>query len=406
MIKIKVVTRLGSGGFLPTVSRIITQLKVVGQPAPSTNTSAYCQARSRLPEILIKKLLDLISNNLEKSVKQEQLWRGRKVKIFDGSTVSMPDTKALQEAYPQHSSQKKGCGFPLARIVVLFSLTTGAIQEIIIDTFKTSELILARKLYEFLEIGDIWLSDRATCTYVDLHLLINKKCDAVIRLHASRKQELRKGKRIGSCDRLVIWNKPKNKPSTITKEEFKDLPDYLILREIHYYICRPGFRTKQVTLITTLLDAVNYSGNSLVKLYGERWEVELNLRHLKTTLGMDILRSKTPELARKEIYIYLLAYNLIRTVMWQAGMAHNVNSLRLSFQSSRNHFINFIPFFQTATSLKNSQLFQELLLLISSEVIKKRPLRVYGRVVKRRPKSYPRMNQSRQEYLKSTVSGN
>ncbi len=152
--------------------------------------------------------------------------------------------------------------------------------------------------------------------------------DAVFRKHQGRKNQMRKGKRIGPNDRLVIWHKPKTRPKGLSKEEFAQLPSSLILREVHYYIIIPGFRTKQVTLITTLLDAQAYPVKELVKIYEARWDVELDLKHIKTTLGMDILRGKTPEMVRKEIYIYLLAYNLLRTVMWQAGTRLGVNPLR------------------------------------------------------------------------------
>ena len=314
------------------VSRMMAWLKGKGEEAPSSNTSAYCQARQRLSEKFMAKLFRKVGKNLEEETPPSQLWCGRHVKVFDGSTVSMPDTEANQKAYPQPNSQKKGCGFPLAKMGVLFSLTTGACVDLALDVFKISEVKLARQLYAALEAGDVWLSDRGISSYADLYFLKNCLCDAVVRLHQSRKQELRKGKRIGANDRLVTWNKPKSRPQGLTPEEFSSLPSCLTLREIHYYICIPGFRTKEVTLITTLLDSKIYSSSALARLYQLRWEVELDLRHLKTTLGMDILRSKTPEMVRKEIYAYLLAYNLLRTVMWSAGTKAEVDPLRLSLQ--------------------------------------------------------------------------
>ncbi len=324
------------------VSRVIAWLAGKGEEVPSEDPSAYCQARQRLPESFLKKLFSQVALRLKKKVQKEQLWCGRYVKVFDGSTVSMPDTPKNQKAYPQPSSQKAGCGFPLAKIGVLFSLATGSVVEVVIDVFKTHDVKLARRLYEFLEARDIFLSDRACCSYADIHFITNRDADAVIRLHQSRKQQMKKGRRIGPNDRLVIWNKPKSRPKGLFKQEYDALPKTLTVREIHYYICIPGWRTKQVTLITTLLDAKAYPILEFVKLYEARWEAELNLRHLKTTLKMEILRGRTPEMVRKEIYIHLLAYNLLRSVMWSAGTQMGVNPKRLSLQEARHHLDNFI----------------------------------------------------------------
>jgi hypothetical protein len=241
----------------------------------------------------------------------------------------MPDSIENQKAYPQPSSQKAGCGFPLAKIMVLFSITTGAAIDIVIDVFRTHDIKLARQLYKYLNPGDIALGDRAFCAYSDIYFLQKQECDAIFRKHQGRTKHLKKGKRIGSNDRLVIWHKPKSRPKGLSKEEFDSLTNHLLLREVHYYICIPGYRTKQVTLITTLLDPRLYPTLELIKIYEARWDVELDLKHIKTTLGMDILRSKTPEMVRKEIYVYLLAYNLLRTIMWQAGTQKKVNRFAL-----------------------------------------------------------------------------
>ncbi len=312
------------------VSRVIAWLAGQGEKIPSEDNSAYCQARIRLPENFVKKLFSKSSQNLEKEVQSEQLWCGRHVKVFDGSSVSMPDTPDNQKAYPQPKTQKAGCGFPLAKLGVLFSLQTGAAIAVIIEVFKTHDVKLARRLYDCLEPGDIFLSDRACCSYADIYFIKQRNCDAVIRLHKSRKQQMRKKKRIGSNDRLVTWQKPKSRPQGLSKEEYNSLAKTLTVREIHYSIRIPGRRTQEVTLITTLLDEEIYPKLDFLKLYELRWEAELNLRHLKTSLGMDILRGKTPEMVRKEIYVHLLAYNLLRTVMWSAGTMMVVNPLRLS----------------------------------------------------------------------------
>lgn len=208
---------------------------------------------------------------------------------------------------------------------------------------------------------------------------------------------MRRGKRVGPNDKLVTWYKPKTCPKGLTKEEFAALPKTLTVREVHYYIAIPGFRTKQVTLITTLLDAKAYSPTQLVKLYGFRWEVELDLNHLKTSLGMDVLRGKTPQMVRKEIYAYLLAYNLLRTVMWEAGTTHGVNPLRLSMQGTRQHLDNFIEQLALAQTRKRKRLYQTLLKLIVHKPVPERPGRSEPRVRKRRSKAYPVMQKPRSE---------
>ncbi len=285
------------------VSKIIAYLAKFEVELPSTDTSAYCQARLRLPETLLQKLFRDTGQSLESKVTTEYLWCGRNVKVIDGSTVSMPDTIENQKAYPQPSSQTPGCGFPIAKLGVIFSLATGAAIALCIDVMNTHDIKLARNLYQFLNPLDILLGDRAFCAYADLISIKNINCDALFRKHQARKTTMRKGKIIGSSDKLVTWDKPKKCPQGLTLSEFSALPLTLTVREIYYYIVVPGFRTERVSLITTLLDTTTYSTLEIVGLYGKRWDVELDLRHLKTTLGMDVLRCKTPSMVRKEIYV-------------------------------------------------------------------------------------------------------
>jgi hypothetical protein len=226
---------------------------------------------------------------------------------------------------------------------------------------NTHDLKLARKLYGFLNPLDVLLGDRAFCAYADLISIKNLGCDAVFRKHQSRKTTTRKGKIIGDCDKLVTWHKPKKCPKGLSESEFSTLPSTLTVREIYYYIIIPGFRTQRVSLITTLLDTTVYPTLEVLKLYGERWTVEVNLKHLKTTLGMDVLRCKSPSMVRKEIYVYLLAYNLLRTLMWSAGTTYGSPPLRLSLQGTRRHLANFIPELLAVTSTQRNQIYRTLL---------------------------------------------
>lgn len=213
---------------------------------PSSSTSQ--------PEKLLQQLFGKVAKSLENKVTPEYLWCGRHIVIVDGSTVSMPDTAKNQQAYPQPSTQSPGCGFPIAKIGVLFSLATGAAIAIVIDVLNTHDIKLARRLYEFLNPNDVLLGDRAFCSYADLFFVKNRQADVVFRKHQARFQELRKGKIVGSHDKPTVWKKPQTCAQGLTKEEFATLPQTLTVREIHYYIAIPRFRTQQVSLITTLLD--------------------------------------------------------------------------------------------------------------------------------------------------------
>jgi hypothetical protein len=318
----------------------------------------------------------------------------------------MPDTVENQKTYPQPSNQKPGCGFPIAKIGVIFSLATGAAVALCIDVLNTHDLKLARQLYQFLNPLDILVGDRAFCAYADIVAIKNLDCDAVFRKHQSRTTSMRKGKIVGCCDKLVTWYKPKTCPKGLSKDEFDTLPPSIIIREIYYSIIIPGFRTQRVSLITTLLDTTTYSSLKLVELYGKRWDVELDLRHLKTTLGMDILRCKSPSMVRKEIYIYLLAYNLLRSLMWSAGNTYGAPPLRLSLQGTRHHLNNFISQLLAACSKKRLQIYSTLLKVIAHKAVPERPGRSEPRVRKRRPKAYPLMTKSRrklQEQLLQTA---
>jgi hypothetical protein len=377
------------------VSRVIAWLSSETVELPSQDTGAYCQARQRLPEKLLQQLFSKVAEGLQAKVTFKHLWCGRHVKVIDGSTVSMPDTEENQKIYPQPSTQSPGCGFPIAKIGVLFSLATGAAIALAIDVLNTHDVKLARRLYEFLNPDDVLLGDRAFCSYADLVFVKKRQADAVFRKHQGRKQELRQGKVVGSRDKQVIWHKPKTCPKGLTKEEFAALPLTLTVREVHYYIAIPGFRTQQVSLITTLLDAQAYSTFDFVKLYEFRWDVELDLKHLKTTLGMDILRSKTPAMVRKEIYVYLLAYNLLRSLMWEAGTVYGVLALRLSLQGTRQHLDNFIPQLLASCGNKRRRIYRILLAMIVHKPVPERPGRSEPRVRKRRSKAYPVMQQPR-----------
>jgi hypothetical protein len=380
------------------VSLVVSHLSSAGVKPPSTKTGAYCKARKRLKERILVFLLRLTGKHLHEQ--NQELWCGRRVFIADGSTVTMYDTQANQEEYPQPESQAEGCGFPMANIVALFCLKTGALLEAVIGALSTHELNLFRSLYQCLQPGDVALGDRLYGSYADICLLQSRGVDCVFRMHQSRKADFRRGKILGIYDHIVEWTKPKACPPGLDPLLFAQLPESTTLREVRFLVATKGFRTQEITLATTLLDAELYPKEALAELYYMRWSIEIDLRHLKTTMRMDHLSSKTPEMARKEFYVHLLAYNLIRTLMFQSATEHDVKPLELSFQATIQHHHNFSYALAHADAVKREYLYQVLLYLVSKERLPVRPGRVEPRVKKRRPKKYKWLQQPRHKLRK------
>lgn len=387
-----------------TVSRILADRAAKGEPIPSADPSAYSQARQRFPEKALSHLVLQSGDDLEARVPRAGLWKDRHVEIIDGSTLLMADTPENQAAYPQHSNQKEGCGFPIARIVATFSLLTGGLRKLLIGDWKTAEVRLAREIYPTLEPDTVVLGDAIFGSYADFWMLGQYGLDALFQIHGARKTDFRKGQRLGKEDHLATWTKPKQCPKGLPQEIFDQLPQTLTVRELKCVITRKGFKTRKITLVTTLLDPVTYPKEELGHLFGLRWQVELNLRHIKTTMNMEFLKAESPQMVRKEIYAHLLAYNLIRTLMWEAGTRHGVDPLRLSFQATIQHLLNFIPQLVQAGQNKRRELINALLALIAGEKLPDRSGRCEPRVRKRRPKAYPLMQEPRHILRKKLVA--
>jgi hypothetical protein len=377
------------------VSRVIAWLASEDQPLPSPDPSAYCQARKRLPETLFRRLLPITGDRLEKQVGEESLWHGHRVWVVDGSTTLLPDTPANQKVYPQHPNQAPGCGFPIARFVGLFSLQTGAAQDVEIGSWSTHELHLTRPLHVHFQPGDVAMGDSLFCTYADIALLQQAGIEGVFHMHGARSVDFRRGQRLGKYDHLVEWHKPRRCPSGMDPQVFAQLPDTLLMREIRVTVTRKGFRSKNITVATTLTDPVAYPKEELADLFRQRWEVELYLRHIKTTLGMERLTTQTPEMARKELLCHLLAYNLIRSLMWEAGEQYGVDPKRLSLQDALRHLRHFLPQLAHAPTRKRRRLYEQLLYTVARKVIPQRADRKEPRVRKQRPKPFPLMKKPR-----------
>jgi hypothetical protein len=364
---------------------------------PSTKTGGYCTARSRLCDPVLEQIGSHLAGQLERNRPVAQLWQGRQVKIIDGTTASMADTVENQALWPQPHSQKPGCGFPLVKLVALFSQGSGALLHLAEGNVHEHEMVVARKLWARLEPGDVLLADRGFCSYLDLSEIARHGADAVMRLHQSRKADFRKGIRLGPDDRLVTWLKPMQRPPGCPPEAFAALPETLTLRIVRYRIATAGFRSEEVILVTTLLDPQDYPANALADLYFERWTIELHFREIKTLLGLDVLRCLTPKMVRKEIALHRIAYNLVRLLMQRAGLVHHISLARISFKGTLDSLHHFADALQALAGRprRQAELLEKLLLTIASDLLPERPNRAEPRVKKRRAKNYHLMTRPR-----------
>jgi Transposase DDE domain len=369
-------------------------------PRPGSDTGAYCRARSRLSGDTLRRVHRHTVYELQRRVNSDQLWCGRSVKVIDGTGVSMPDTPQNQKAFPQPANQKKGCGFPVAKLVGCFCLASGALLQWAEGTQHVHERKLFRKLFRFFVPGDIALTDRGFCSYVDIATLLRAGVDTVMRLHQARPHDLRKGKRLGPNDRLVAWQRPRQCPRGCTLTDWRRAPDTLTLRLVYVSVNVPGFRTQSLVVVTTLTDPLAYPAEEIARLYLRRWAVELFFRDIKITLGMDVLRCQTPAMVRKEIVMHAIAYNLIRAIMQQAAALYHVPIERLSFKGSVDTLRQWTDTLNAAHDQPREQarLFNQLLQILAEDIVPFRPERAEPRVRKRRPKAYPLMTKPRQQY--------
>jgi len=350
----------------------------------SDDTGAYCLARARLPLDILSRLRCAVAAHAGKA---EELWNGLRVKVIDGTAVSMPDTPKNQCAYPQSAEQKPGCGFPFMKIVGIFSLSTGVLLDYARGNKHQHELSLLHRLLDTFKAGDLALADRGFNCYTLLALLWRKNVPALMRLHHARNADLRHGKRLGKNDRLILWHKPKNwERRYIPLRLWKCIAAELPVRVLRYSLRRPGFRTRSVTLVTTLLDPERYPARQLALLYARRWQIELWFRDLKTSMGMDVLRCQSPKMIHKELEMFFIAYNLIRCLMLQASRDYQVDIQRLSFKGTVDSTRQFATTLAQARSpKKQKQLIAHLLRIIAADLVPDRPNRREPRAVKRRP---------------------
>jgi hypothetical protein len=354
---------------------------VNGLPRCSTHTGGYCRARQRLPVELISGLTRYIGAQIDQQLPAEWRWQGRRVRLVDGTTITMPDTEENQTVFPQQRGQKAGLGFPICRVVGITCLSSGAILNAAIGRFNGKggdEQTLLRSIEHTLDQGDILLGDAFFPTYFFIARMQEKGIDILMEQQGARKRvtDFRRGKKLGERDHIIRIDKPKIKPDWMSDEAWQAAPESLALRE---------FKAGRKIMVTTLMCSKEFAKAALKALYKKRWNVELDFRDIKDTMGMNVVSCKTPEMVLKEIWIYLLAYNLIRLLMMQAAALTGVLPRDISFKHSMQLWL--IWSHQADTS-------DDTMLLMVCELMAKqrvgnRPGRIEPRAVKRRPKPYP-----------------
>ncbi len=366
--------------------------------------SAYCQARMRLPVAVLRALLHKVAAAVRKTTEERGRWHGHRTFLLDGSSCSMPDTPDLQAAFGQPCGQRAGCGFPVAHLLTLFDAASGMIIDLLASSWRIHDLKRVAEVHPRLQPGDVLVGDRAFCSYGHVALLLQQKLHAVLRVHQRQIVDFRphrpqassrnaKGKprsewlcSLGGEDQLVLWFKPRVGARWMSAETHAALPACMVVRELRYALARAGFRTRHITLVTTLLDPRKYAAEHLAELYGARWQVETNLRHLKETLGMKVLHSKTAAGVQKELLVFALVYNLVRAVMLETARRRAVEPDRVSFIDALRWLRN--PWDSSALGE----------LIINPH----RPHRFEPRVRKRRPPQYALLTRPRAE-LRQTL---
>ena len=377
-----------------TVSRILAHRAASGLKVCSPNTTSYCNARARLPTAVLCSLAKRTAQQLQDSLPQAWKWHGRNVYIADGSHVSMPDTLQNQASYPQPVVQQPGIGFPLARLAVLLSLATGACHGLAMAPYAgkgTGETTLLRQMYGTLAPGDVVVADALFDNYFLIWELLQRGIDIVARVQAER---------VGSTTQksspegdIIVWQRP-NKPHGMTGEQYRKYPETLTVRQVCVDARDRNNRVEQFKVVTTILDT-SIGGGQIGGLYERRWDGEVDIRSIKSTMKMDILRCKSPEMVQKEIWAHLLAYNLLRTVMAVAASANEAEPREISFKGAKQTLSAFAPKLEAARPQQRAGLVDALLKAVACHRVGNQPGRWEPRARKRRPKPSKRLNQPR-----------
>ena len=380
------------------VADIATYMMQTGQRPPSGDTGDYCRARAKLSLTALQRLVRRSNDQLERAAKKSWLFKGLHAKLVDGFTFTMPDTPENQDTYPQLKNLPGGVGFPIARACTVTSLATACVCDIAIGPYEgkeTGESALLRKIMDTFDKNDIAVFDRYYCSYMMLALLATRGAHVCTRLHQLRKSDFRKGHRLGQNDYLVTWTRPQ-RPKWMSPEQYDLIPETLELREIRFDENQLGHH-ESFTVITTLTDPKQFTKNELADLYGCRWNVELDIFDIKQTLNLDHLRCKTPEMILRELWVTLLAYNMIRKVIVTAASLHEKQPRRLSFTLTCQTILSSWMLLATDACRDTQKMHAEILANIARGEIPKRPGRIEPRVIKRSRERYALMKRPRNQ---------
>jgi hypothetical protein len=384
------------------VQSFLAWLKSATGKEASPHTGAYCTARKALPREHIKALHTPLVNALDGA---SNLFWGRRVLVVDGSSLSMPDTQANQKRWPQPQAQKPGCGFPVMRILGMFSLGTGLWRALAFSALAVAERTLFHSVWDHFTPGDIALADTGFCSYADYVLLERKGVDSVMLNHQRRHKGLREITKLGENDRLVEWFKGKLRPNWLTPEQWEDLPQTFSVREITVHLNIPGFRTKTLVIATTLRDPNAYPAAEIAALYRRRWAIELYFRDIKISMSADVLRCKTPDMVEKELWMHVIAYNLVRALMLEAAHKHGAPLERISFKGTCDAIRNWGPVIAQAGCQRRKSLISAMLQALARNLVPHRPNRTEPRAKKRRPKNYQLLTEPRHTFKESPHRG-
>lgn len=360
------------------------------------STSAYCQARIRLPESTLRKAMtDTAETAAQFSHSGVPGWT-RPIKVVDATSVTLPDTEANRKAYPYAPGQKPGCGFPNMKVLALSSLASGAVFAARETGKRIHDIRMFKAFFALFKPGDIALGDRAFCSFASMAALLLGNVDSVFRLHQKRLLDKRRARRIGPSDWIAAWKRPMQRPGYIEQKEWDALPESMPVRIFRVQLKRNGFRTTTLWIATSLLDPVAYPVEHIAVLYRMRWDIELGFRDLKTTMAMEELRCRTPAMARKELLAYLVAHNFIRCLEAEAATRHGVPRHCISFKGTVDAARAFHAAISRARSRgKAKKLRDRLIEIIALDLVPERPGRREPRAIKRRPKPYPLLTKPR-----------
>ncbi|MDF1816570.1 MAG: IS4 family transposase [Verrucomicrobiales bacterium] len=386
------------------VSRVRQWFKLKKKKVPSVETKSYCCARYSLPIEMLQKVNDHIYGQLENELSIDSLWKGFSVYAEDGTSAYMPDTEENQKEYPQPCMQAEGCGFPIVKLCGLINLGHGGLRDFTAGEINISDHRGHDRLETYLAKNDLLIGDRLYSSYEIVARLIDKEVEYIGRHHSSRKIDFRRGKKIGKNQRIVVWEKPRQeKGSRLTKEQWAALPATVDMRLIRTKGPDRDGKQRTLYIVTTLLDHIEYPAEEITSLYAHRWEIELRFRDIKTTMGMEMLRTKTPEMIKREILMHMIAYNVVRLLMLKAGNLYGVNHRRVSFkgtiqilEEARINFINIADKPRLRAGAKEALLGE-----IAEQIMADRPGRNEPRKKKRRPKPYGWISKPRHQYFSS-----